>query len=376
MAEFADASDRREAMKNFLAEPAAAEVESQTPAADPAEDAEEVIIPGETEEAETTEETTEEAEEVETEEEQTEEETEEEETEEGAKTEDLEEPETDETETPTPEKLQVLNDRNEAFEGLAEALDATEYPIDFGETPEKLAEGMKEVGLRLGDAHALYDLMQGKGAAVVFERLKKFQGQQAHDFALNEVLKYAAQVGMIESTEAAGDGTGKDKDGKTTKTEREKQLEAENDKLKREQLNNTTKTNEEAALKKRIDVATKATDAAWAHAESVGMSKEDYDLFVMPQFRGIGHDKAVFNRCARGNYVDLIKKVDEVNGRLTGKKVAAANTRVQQRKTRDAKVPKRVAGEDRTAHRPAASQTTDLSTSEGRRAAAKAGLRA
>ena len=102
----------------------------------------------------------------------------------------------------TPEQ-QVLLDHNEAFEGLAEALDNTDYPINFGETPEELAAGMREVGLRLGDAHALYSIMDGKGADGIFERLKKFQGQEAHDFALNEVLKYAAKVGLIESADGA-----------------------------------------------------------------------------------------------------------------------------------------------------------------------------
>lgn len=383
--EFADASDRRDAMKTFMKEAPAEAVAEQTPteseAAETLEEAindlsdrpgvkkeEPLVDPAQGDEPEIEEE----AEEEEVEEEEVGETDEEREAREAA------EAEAGESEVVEPEQLAVLQDRNEAFEGLVEALDSTDYPIDFGETPEQLAAGMHEVGLRLGDAHALYAIMDGKGADVIFERLKKLQGQDAHDFALNAVLAYAAKVGLIESAEgaaAAGD-KGKGAAAATDETPREKALRLENEQLRK----NAAKTTQTTQATAAADRQTKIFTSTMAEVERLGtegkLDSETLMDFVVPYIiRQVGGKKDIINRCARGNFVDIQKFFDEAVNKISGKRVSTQNAKVQQRKIRDQVVPKRVAGEDKTARTPAARPAADLSTSEGRRAAAKASLR-
>jgi hypothetical protein len=383
MAEFADASDRREAMKTFLNEAPAAEVAEQTPVDEGVETVEELLetpaprkegtpaeeaLPVGEEEVEEPEAA---EEEVEADEEPGEETDEEREAREAAEAEELEADEV------TPEQ-QVLLDHNEAFEGLVEALDTTDYPIDFGETPEQLAAGMQEVGLRLADAHAMYSIMDGKGADGVFERIKKFQGQEAHDFALNEVLKYAAKVGLIESadgTPAAAAKPGEASAAAPAETPREKALRLENEKLKKDAKTRDTTTQATAAADRQKKIFT----SSMAEVERLGteakLDSETLMDFVVPYIiRQVGGKKDIINRCARGNFVDIQKFFDEAVNKISGKRVAMQNAKVQQRKVRDKVVPKRVAGEDKT-RTAAVKPTFDLKTSDGRRAAAKAGLR-
>jgi hypothetical protein len=384
MAEFADASDRREAMKTFLNEAPAAEVAEQTPADEGVETVEELLetpatrkegtpaeeaLPAGEEEVEEVEEIEEEAAE---EEEAGKESDEEREAREATEAEELEADEV------TPEQ-QVLLDHNEAFEGLVEALDTTDYPIDFGDTPEQLAAGMQEVGLRLADAHAMYSIMDGKGADGIFERIKKFQGQEAHDFALNEVLKYAAKVGLIESADGTPAAAAKPGEASAAaapaETPREKALRLENEKLKKDRATETQTKQSEAAAERQKKIFT----SSMAEVERLGTeAKLDKDTlmdFVVPYIiRQVGGKKDIINRCARGNFVDIQKFFDEAVNKISGKRVTAQNAKVQQRKVRDKVVPKRVAGEDRT-RTAAVKPTFDLKTSDGRRAAAKAGLR-
>jgi hypothetical protein len=381
MVEFADASDRRDAMKTFLSEAPAEAVAEQTPVEEEGVETVEELLETPPANKETPaaaeaptgddeEDLDAEAEEVEGEEEEEAEETDEErEAREAAEAEPGE---------VTPEQ-QVLLDHNEAFEGLVEALDTTDYPIDFGETPEQLAAGMQEVGLRLADAHAMYSIMDGKGADGIFDRIKKFQGQEAHDFALNEVLKYAAKVGLIESADgaaAAAKPGGGAAAASVTETPREKELRLENEKLKKDQKTRETTTQATAAAERQ----TKVFNSTMGEVERLGTeAKLDKDTlmdFVVPYIiRKVGGQKAVINRCARGNYVDIHQFFDEAVNRISGKRVESQNQKVQQRRIRDQKVPKRVAGEDKTTRTPAARPAADLSTSEGRRAAAKANLR-
>jgi hypothetical protein len=387
MAEFADASDRREAMKSFLNDAPAAEVAEQVPSESEAvENLDELLEKpapkkGEpaAEEVETEEEVAEEVEEDEVEEEEEEAEdedpdaVEEEEEDEPGEERDWRKP-IDQVE---PEELIVLQDQHEAFEGLVEALDTTDYPINFGETPEELAAGMQEVGLRLADAHAIYQIMDGKGADGVFERIKKFQGQEAHDFALNAVLQYAAKVGLIESADGAAAAAAKPGDkaaaASAAETPREKELRLENEKLKKEK---TTSTQAKAAQEHRTKIGMAAigeverllTEGEFDPKSKVG------DMVLQHVMRSVGGNKAIINRVARGNFVDLQKFYDEAVNEIRGKRVTTQNQKVQKRKLRDATVPKRVAGEDRT-RTAAVKPNFDLKTSEGRRAAAKAGLR-
>jgi hypothetical protein len=384
MAEFADASDRREAMKTFLNEAPAAEVAEQTPADEGVETVEELLetpaprkegtpadeaLPVGDEEVEEVEE----AEEVEAAEEAEEDEHP------GETDEEREAAEVDEDAIFDDVERQRLQDHNEAFEGLVEALDTTDYPIDFGETPEQLAAGMQEVGLRLADAHAMYAIMDGKGADGVFERIKKFQGQEAHDFALNEVLKYAAKVGLIESADGTPAAAAKPGDAaaaaSATETPREKALRLENEKLKKDQAKNTQTAQATAAADRQKKIFT----SSMAEVERLGteakLDSETLMDFVVPYIiRQVGGKKDIINRCARGNFVDIQKFFDEAVNKISGKRVATQNAKVQQRKVRDQKVPKRVAGEDKT-RTAAVKPTFDLKTSDGRRAAAKAGLR-
>ena len=275
----------------------------------------------------------------------------------------------------TPEQEQVKL-RSEVFVELTNALDQTDYPIPElgeGKTEEEVAKGVQELTARLQDAHAMYGIMAGKGADGIFERILKFQGQQAHDHALREVMKYAEKVGLIESTGSADDG--KDKNAPATETPREKELRIENEKLKRQVA--AVPAGPTEAQQRANAVALKAMTAAEEYAtDKLEISEEDWKEFVLPNLRGIGQNKAIFNRCARGNFVDLIQIVDRVNARLTGKRVATNNTRLETRQARDKKFPKVVKGEDRTARRPAAKPTRDLSKSEDRIAAAKDALRA
>lgn len=241
---------------------------------------------------------------------------------------------------------------------------------------------MQEVGLRLADAHAMYAIMDGKGADGVFERIKKFQGQEAHDFALNEVLKYAAKVGLIESADGAaaaavkpGEGAAAAAAAAATETPREKALRLENEKLKKDQAkDNQTKQTAAAADRQK-----KIFDSSMAEVERLGtdakLDSETLMNFVVPYIiRQVGGKKDIINRCARGNYVDIQKFFDEAVNKISGKRVQTQNAKVQQRKVRDKVVPKRVAGEDKT-RTAAVKPTFDLKTSDGRRAAAKAGLR-
>jgi len=384
MAEFADASDRREAMKTFLNEAPAAEVAEQTPADEGVESVEELLETSSTRKEGTPaeealpagEEEAEEVEEAEEEPEAAEEEEAGEESDEEREAAEAEELEADEV---TAEQ-QVLLDHNEAFEGLVEALDTTDYPIDFGETPEQLAAGMQEVGLRLADAHAMYAIMDGKGADGVFERIKKFQGQEAHDFALNEVLKYAQKVGLIESADgtpaaAAKPGEASAAAATATETPREKALRLENEKLKKDAKTRETTTQATAAADRQKKIFT----SSMAEVERLGteakLDSETLMDFVVPYIiRQVGGKKDIINRCARGNFVDIQKFFDEAVNKISGKRVATQNAKVQQRRVRDQKVPKRVAGEDKT-RTAAVKPTFDLKTSDGRRAAAKAGLR-
>ena len=279
----------------------------------------------------------------------------------------------------TPEQ-QVLLDHNEAFEGLVEALDTTDYPIDFGETPEQLAAGMQEVGLRLADAHAMYSIMDGKGADGIFDRIKKFQGQEAHDFALNEVLKYAQKVGLIESADGAPAAAAKPGEASAaaaaTETPREKALRLENEKLKKDHTKNTETAQATAAADRQKTIF----DSSMAEVKRLGteakLDSETLMDFVVPYIiRQVGGKKDIINRVARGNFVDLQRFFDEAMNTISGKRVAAAKHQSsEQRRVRDQKVPKRVAGEDKT-RTAAVKPTFDLKTSDGRRAAAKAGLR-
>jgi hypothetical protein len=391
MAEFADASDRREAMKSFLNEAPAAEVAEQTPveteAVETVEDLLETPAPKKGEPAAETVESEEEvAEEVEEEEVEEVEEEEEAETDEEREAREAEEAEASEydwrkpIDQVEPEELVVLQDQHEAFEGLVEALDTTDYPINFGETPEELAAGMQEVGLRLADAHAMYQIMDGKGADGVFDRIKKFQGQEAHDFALNAVLQYAAKVGLIESADGAAAAAAKPGDkaaaASATETPREKELRLENERLKKEKATSTQTSQAQAAQEHRTKIGLSAigeverllTEGEFDPKSKVG------DMVLQHVMRSVGGNKAIINRVARGNFVDLQKFYDEAVNEIRGKRVATQNQKVQKRKLRDAIVPKRVAGEDRT-RTAAVKPNFDLKTSEGRRAAAKAGLR-
>jgi hypothetical protein len=383
MADFADASDRRDAMKTFLNETPAAEVAEQTPVDEGVETVEELLeTPAPKKESTVVEELTEEeldelAEDHELPEDQEEVEVPADETDEEREARETAEAEELEAGEVTPEQ-QVLLDHHEAFEGLVEALDGTDYAIDFGETPEQLAAGMQEVGLRLGDAHALYSVMDGKGADVIFERIKKFQGQEAHDFALNAVLAYAQKVGLIESADGAAAAA---KPGEAaaaaaaTETPREKALRLENERLKKESKTRETTTQATAAA----DRQKKIFDSAMNEVKRLGDDSklDDGTLmdFVVPYIiRKVGGQKQIINRVARGNFVDLQRFFDEAMNTISGKRVAAGNTKVQNRKIRDQKAPKRVAGEDKT-RTAAVKPTFDLKTSDGRRAAAKAGLR-
>jgi hypothetical protein len=240
---------------------------------------------------------------------------------------------------------------------------------------------MQEVGLRLGDAHALYSIMDGKGADVIFERLKKFQGQEAHDFALYEVLKYAAKVGLIESADGTAAAA---KDGgagaaaaaaNANETPREKALRLENEKLKKDAAKTTQTTQATAAAERQKKIFDSAMNELKRVADESKLDEGTLMDFVVPYvIRKVGGQKPIINRIARGNFVDLQKFFDEAMNGISGKRVAAQNIKVQNRKIRDQKVPKKVAGEDRT-RTAAVKPTFDLKTSDGRRAAAKAGLR-
>jgi hypothetical protein len=390
--EFADASDRRDAMKTFMNEAPAEAVAEQTPTeADEVENVEDLLETPEpkrtpVEEAVGEGDEEEVIEPVEADEDEAEEE-EAAEPGEGDEEEEAEEAEAEEERdwrTPLdevePEQLAVLQDRNEAFEGLVEALDNTDYAIDFGKTPEQLAAGMQEVGLRLGDAHALYSIMEGKGADGIFERLKKFQGQEAHDFALNEVLKYAAKVGLIESADGAAAAA---KDGGTgaaaasaTETPNEKRLRLENERLKKDAKTKEVSTQATAAAQRQKAIFDSAMNHVKEIADAAKLDEGTLMDFVVPYIiRKVGGQKPIINRIARGNFVDIQQFYDEAMNTINGRRVAAGNKKVQQRQIRDRKVPKRVAGEDKTTRTPAARQAADLSTSDGRRAAAKASLR-
>lgn len=398
MVEFADASDRRDAMKSFMNEAPAEAVAEQTPTeGEEVETLEDAIddlsdipvkkdkpsvedgLPDDAEEVEDVADLDEEGEEDE--EEEAEDDEHAGETDEEREAREAEEAAAAEAEElgVEPEELSTLRDRNEAFEGLVEALDATDYAIDFGETPEQLAAGMQEVGLRLGDAHALYAIMGGQGANVIFERLKKFQGQEAHDFALNEVLRYAAEVGLIESadgTAVAAKPGEKAAAAPADETPREKALRLDNERLKKEAKTRETTAQATQGAERQKKIFDSAMTEVKRIADDVKLDDVTLMEFVVPYvIRKVGGQKPIINRIARGNFVDLQKFVDEAMNTISGKRVTAQNNKVQQRKIRDKKAPKRVAGEDKTTRTPAARQAADLSTSDGRRAAAKASLR-
>jgi hypothetical protein len=379
MAEFADASERREAMKSALHEAPAAEVAEQTPAVEEGvETVDELLETPARKESTAAEDAGASGEEEEVaelgDEEEVVDDEHADETDEERETREAAEAEAGEV---APEQ-QVLLDHNEAFEGLVEALDTTDYPINFGETPEELAAGMQEVGLRLVDAHALYSIMDGKGADGIFERLKKFQGQEAHDFALNEVLKYAAKVGLIESADgtAAAVKPGEKAAAAAAETPNEKRLRLENERLRKEQTTNTQTAQAKAAEERRNKVGMSAIGEVerLIKEDQLDSSPRVADMLLQHVMRSVAGNKTIINRVARGNFVDLQKFYDEAVSEINGKRVATQNAKVQNRKIRDQKVPKRVAGEDRT-RTAAVKPTFDLKTSDGRRAAAKAGLR-
>jgi hypothetical protein len=261
----------------------------------------------------------------------------------------------------TPEQIETLENNSAAIEGLAEALDGTDYPVDFTD----LNKGMGEVGLRLADAHHLYDIVAGKENAVegLFTRIIKFQGQAVHDNALTSVLKYAQKLGILDGPEEPKPGDLKD------------HVAIENARLRKEaETRNATETMN-AERTRRATIFNSAAGKLKEIASEREISEEDINDFLLPRMaKAVGGNKAIINRIARGNFVDIAKIADEAINRLVGRRVETNNKRVDGRKVRDKKVPKRVAGgeNERTV---AASAKHDLTTSEGRRAAAKASLR-
>jgi hypothetical protein len=267
-------------------------------------------------------------------------------------------------------ELSALQDHSEAFQGLVEALDETDYPVDFTDT----SKGMEEVGLRLSDAHHLYDILNGKEQATdkFFDRVLKFQGQQAHDFVLTEVLEYAKRKGLIESTDtddSVKDGDINDPVAKENKQLKERLKALEGNRAQEGQRQAT----EVAATRQRKIFNSAVTELKRIASERNGIDEDDINDFLVPAMaKGVGGNKAVLNRIARGNFVDIQRIADGVINRLIAKRVERNKSKVESRKVRDQKVPKRVAGGNAPG---AASGNFDLGTSEGRRAAAKASLR-
>jgi hypothetical protein len=382
MADFADSQDRRSAMKEFLTAPATEEVSAQTPTDGeevdtleellnkPVGKIEDEAVEDELDSLEDSDEGEEEADEEADEADDAEES--EEDSEEHEDAEEHEGESDDETEI-EPERLERLELANDALEGLQEAVDSTDYPIDFGSTEDSIAAGMTEVGLRLADAHALYDIVQGKGADGIFERVKQFQGQAAHDYALGEVLKYAAKVGLIEPVGGAASGTATataTATGTATETPREKFLREENERLKSEG-NERRQTD---AQQQKVAIFQKASDKIVEFCITRNLTKADAEKFILREVAAkVAGNKAIINRVTRGNFTDIQRFTDEAINDLLGKRTSANNQRVNSRKTRDRKVPKRVTGGER--HSSATSVKRDLSTGEGRRAAVKAALR-
>lgn len=257
----------------------------------------------------------------------------------------------------TPEQ-QTLLDHNELFEGLVEALDETDYPVDFTD-PEK---GMEEIGLRLADAHAMYAMMDGnpKGAELIFERLLKFQGQAAHDFALNKVLEYAKKKGLIDAVdEEATDVTDP--------------VAVENARLKKELSDKTATEQQKAVEGRKMAIFNSAAAELKKLATERNIDEADFNDFLLPQVaKMVSGNKGIINRVARGNFVDIHRIADEVINRLNGKTVAKNNEKVAGRVARDKKVPKRLAGGHTQTSTPA---KANLANGDERRAAAKKALR-
>jgi hypothetical protein len=244
---------------------------------------------------------------------------------------------------------------------IAEALDQTDYPIDFSD-PEK---GAEELAARLTDANAFYAIIDGRGTVdALFGRITQFQGKEVHDAVLVKVLEYAKAQGMIESADDGGDNGGF-----------VDPVAQENARLKAELARARGQANPIEANARNRDKAIVDTSVS----ELAKLSKKDklddwtFNNVVIPNVaRMISGNKAILNRIARGNFVDLHKFYDEVSARLVGRRVAKNNQRVAGRKNRDRNVPRVVAGERTTA---AAEPKADLSTRDGRMKAAKAALR-
>lgn len=291
------------------------------------------------------------------EEEESEEESEGDEPEEGeGDEEESEEDGQDEDESEEVEVPEDIQNKADLVDMIVQALDGTNYPI---ENPEDLDAAGTEIAARLTDAHHLYAIVDGNGTVEqLFNRIEQFQGKEVADAVLVKVLDYAKQKGLVEG--------GDDNSLVDPVAEENKRLKAE---LARK--NNPAQQQTE---NRGAQIFNSAVSEMKRLADEASIDDWTVNNVLIPALgRGVNGDRAIINRIARGNFVDIARIFTEAKNHLVGRRVKANNRKVVGRKNRDARVPKSVAGGDKLPK--AAPKTVDHSTREGRIAGAKAYLR-
>jgi hypothetical protein len=256
-----------------------------------------------------------------------------------------------EEEPEIPEKIAASA---QVFDQIAEALMATDYPL-----PLDPVEATTELAARLTDANSMYAIVAGAPANVLFDRIEQFQGKPVLDAVITKsILPYLVEKGYIEGPEGeagAGAGAGGDKGTKTAVV--------------------TPGPNpaEEAHKQQGLRIFTAASTHLKTLAEADGYDQWTFDNVLIPAMASaVAGNKVIHNRIAMGKYVDIDRIYTETKNKLVGQSVARSRKTVASRKVRDKKIPRTVAGGSRS---QSAEPKFDLTTREGRMAAAKAELK-
>lgn len=225
----------------------------------------------------------------------------------------------------------------------------------------------EEADLQLADAGMLYSIMRGeKTPSSLLDSMVNVGNWQKPqiDAVAGDMLAWLTKHGYVKdgqaATPGAGKGAGKDGTLKDPLEERIKNIETAHERTQREQQQRAVQAEQDRVGKIFVDQVEKLCTTA-------GIAKEDIQFYATQIGAMVNGNKAITDRVAKNNFVDIKRFFDTVHSRELGrlKRFNEAELKKQQGKGRN---PKNSAGGSPAA--PAGSAKRNVGNRDDRIAAA------
>jgi hypothetical protein len=245
-------------------------------------------------------------------------------------------------------RILALTKAEEHLQAFTDTLADSEYPIEFDAA--KPEEAMKEVALRLNDAHVLYEIINGKtDPSALFDVLESEYPRGVYEGVMQRIVNYVVEKGLVQAAGEEEDGEAGDLKDPLEKKIAE--LSAEVKRLKKggaaDPAAERDRNAREAATRDKAEktrVFGEFTKKVEALAAKAGLDKELVPDYVNAISRMVGGKRPILQRIAKGNFVDVEKSFTEYHNRMTRLFAGTQNKRVATKTSRDQQVPKTPAG--------------------------------